>query len=115
FVFTYGEPEALKVVVDAVGHRKELDIAERELAQSEAPATAAKSRGAPASTAPGSVDPKPFADRSPRVSVKDVLIGVGFLLAVAAFVLSLRNARQLRELKQTHPEEGARPRRDGTD
>jgi hypothetical protein len=37
------------------------------------------------------------------VSVKDVLVGVGFLLAVAAFVLSLRNARQLRELQRTRP------------
>lgn len=99
FAFTYSEPEALKVVVDAVGHRKELDIPARELAQSDTPATTAKSPGTAASAPAGSADPKPFADRTPRVSLKDVLIGVGFLLAVAAFVLSLRNARQLREMK----------------
>jgi len=42
-------------------------------------------------------------DRSPEAAikerVKDVLIGVGFLLALAAFFLSLRNSRQLRSLK----------------
>jgi hypothetical protein len=31
---------------------------------------------------------------------KDVLIGVGFLLAVAAFVLSLRNGRRLRAIQR---------------
>lgn len=41
----------------------------------------------------------PTGERS-QVGVKEVLIGVGFLLALAAFVLSLRNARQLRELKK---------------
>src|SRR5262249_1325230 len=41
----------------------------------------------------------PRADRGSQVSIKDVLIGVGFVLALAAFMLSLRNARQLRELK----------------
>jgi HAMP domain-containing protein len=34
------------------------------------------------------------------VSAKDVLVGVGFVLAAAAFLLSLRNARQLRELRR---------------
>jgi hypothetical protein len=34
------------------------------------------------------------------VSVEDVLIGVGFLLTAAAFVLCLRNARQLREMRR---------------
>jgi hypothetical protein len=42
----------------------------------------------------------PFADRRSQVSVKDVLVGVGFLLALAAFVLSVRNSQQLQELKQ---------------
>jgi hypothetical protein len=103
FVFPYGEPEALRVIVNAgAGHRKELDIPARELARSEAPTTTEKGPGTPASPAAEPGEPKPFADRTSRVSVKDVLIGVGFLLAVAAFALGLRNARQLRELKQTH-------------
>jgi hypothetical protein len=49
---------------------------------------------APAPPAP----PHRFADRTPAVSLKDVLIGVSFLLALGAFVLSVRNARQLRRL-----------------
>ena len=44
----------------------------------------------------------PRADRSSQVSIKDVLVGVGFLLSVAAFVLSLRNARQLRTLREAN-------------
>jgi nickel transport protein len=42
----------------------------------------------------------PLADRSSPFPFKDVLIGVGFLLAVAAFVLSWRNAQELRHLRQ---------------
>ncbi len=38
------------------------------------------------------------AERDSGVPVKDVLVGVGFLLAVAAFLLSLRNAQKLRAL-----------------
>jgi hypothetical protein len=38
------------------------------------------------------------------VSLKDVLVGVGFLLALGAFVLSVRNARQLRRLRQSKEE-----------
>jgi hypothetical protein len=34
-----------------------------------------------------------------------VFVGVGFLLALAAFALSVRNARQLRALRQRPPEE----------
>jgi hypothetical protein len=48
----------------------------------------------------------PPADRGARVSVEDVLTGVGFLLALAAFGLSLRNARHIRELKGKRGEAG---------
>lgn len=95
FVFAYGEAEPLRVVVDAgAGHRKVLEVAAQELTPG-----AAAAPGSPGEDA-GPAFPGPRADRSARVSVKDVLVGVGFLLAVAAFVLSLRNARQLRELKR---------------
>lgn len=81
FVFTYSAIEALKVVISAgAGHRAELSIAARELA--------GESREA-----------DPGADRSARVSFKDVLTGIGFVLALAAFALGLRNARLLHELK----------------
>jgi hypothetical protein len=98
FVFAYGEAEPLQVVVSAgAGHRKVLEIPARELSQGGSAANPSGEDAAdPASSAVR-------ADRSPGVSVKDVLVGVGFLLAVAAFVLSLRNARQLRQLQRTRP------------
>jgi hypothetical protein len=74
FVFL-AEAEPLRVVVDAgEGHRKELTV---DLTQ-----------------------PMPVPERKTEVPVKEVLLGVGLLLAAAAFVLSLRNARQLRELSR---------------
>jgi hypothetical protein len=91
FTFNYAQPEALRVIVSAgAGHRKELTIPEVQLTASTTVGTAA----------PLEADPRtPFADRTARTSVKDVLIGVGFLLALAAFVLGVRNARELRRLK----------------
>jgi hypothetical protein len=95
FVFAYDKAEPLRVVVDAgAGHRKVLEVAAQELTSASAAAPASPGEDA------GPASPGARADRSPRVSVKDVLVGVGFLLAVAAFVLSLRNARQLRELRR---------------
>ncbi|MBV9123760.1 MAG: hypothetical protein JO112_10420, partial [Planctomycetes bacterium] len=102
FVFSYERPEALRVVVSAgAGHRKELVIPEADLVR-----TAAAQ--APASSSTGQADspevhPVPLADRSSGISIKDVLVGVGFLLALAAFVLSLRNARQLRKFREEMP------------
>jgi hypothetical protein len=102
FVFSYTQAERLKVVVSAgAGHRKELEIPEAELARG---ATDSQAQGTIAATAEQpDPDPAPLADRSSRVSLKDVLMGVGFLLALAAFALSVRNARRLNELKRTKP------------
>lgn len=98
FVFSYQEPESLRVVVSAgAGHQKELMIPARALG---ADGTAAAPKEAPGMSNP----PEPFADRGARVSVKDVLAGVGFLLALAAFVLSVRNARDLRRLQRHYGE-----------
>jgi nickel transport protein len=94
FVFSFTEAESLKVVVNAgLGHSCELHIPAAQLARS----TAADGRTAPSPEAEGAV---PRADRGSRDTFKDVLIGVGFLLAVAAFALSVRNARRLRELER---------------
>ena len=41
---------------------------------------------------------EPLVQHSVEFPVKDVLIGLGFLIAVAALALSLRNNRQLREM-----------------
>jgi hypothetical protein len=91
FVFAYAHSEPLRIVVSAgAGHRKELLISAAELPGKDAVPSS------PAATAPNG--PLPRADRSSRVDVKDVLLGLGLLLAVAAFALALGNARKLRAL-----------------
>jgi hypothetical protein len=98
FVFSYIQPERLRIVVSAgAGHRKELEIPEAELARGAMDSQAQVNYAA--SVEQVDTDPAPLADRSTRVSLKDVLMGVGFLLALAAFALSVRNARRLNELK----------------
>jgi hypothetical protein len=94
FVFPYREAENLKVIISAGGgHRKELDIPAVEM-RPEATTAPHETTG----LNPVEQAPQPLADRSTRVTVQDVLTGVGFVLAVAAFILSVRNARQLRDL-----------------
>jgi cobalt/nickel transport system permease protein len=93
FVFSFDEAEDLTVVVSVVGHRAELTI----------PKAALLEPGA--EPGPDSSSPSSTANRTSRVEVKDVLTGLAFLLALAAFVLSWRNARILAELKR-HLREG---------
>jgi cobalt/nickel transport system permease protein len=111
FVFHYSEVEPLEVIVSAgAGHRKAFTIpAERLEAQDVAnPARGgrqppvAKEQGADAPRAPKAPETFRATDAGDawRERIKDVLLGVGFLLAVAAFLLSWRNARKLRSLEQ---------------
>jgi cobalt/nickel transport system permease protein len=95
FSFRADRTEPLRVVVSAgAGHRKELLIPKDDRARAAPPGSEPESvPGAPA-------DETPFADRSPRVSARDVIAGIGFLLGLAAFVMSLRNSRALREMRQ---------------
>jgi hypothetical protein len=98
FVFSLGEIEPFRVVILAgAGHRKEVSISTQALRQ-------ALSQGAeknPNSSSQAKESPPMLlSEPSSGVSVKDVVVGVGFLLALAAFALSLRNARQLRELRK---------------
>ena len=98
FVFTFSQVEPLRIVVSAPGgHRKELEIPATELT----PAPAASSSSDSSSPAQ---DVRPFADRSTRISVKDVLLGLALLLALAAFALALRNARKLQAFRQNDSE-----------
>ena len=90
FVFSYPKPEALTAEVYQEGHRAEVRIDAKELGASAD--TEVDRRPAREKAAPGE-------DRGEEW-VKEVLAGVGFVLALAAFVLSLRNARQLRELSR---------------
>jgi hypothetical protein len=95
-------------VVDAgFGHRAEIQIPADRLTQVTGPKENRSTTPADAAEDPPA--PTPQTDRSSPVSVKDVLLGIGLLLAAAAFVLSLRNAQKLRELKKAN-EEASRPR-----
>jgi cobalt/nickel transport system permease protein len=114
FVFRVSKAEALTVVVSAGGgHRKEFVIPRAELERVLDPKAAEGGPDRPprGAAAPAGELPPPSADRGARITVKDVLVGVGFVLAAAAFVLSLRNARQLREWKR-QAEGGPRGRSD---
>jgi hypothetical protein len=73
----YADWEPLHIVISAGnGHEKELDIRPEMDVSS----------------------PLPDADRSSRIEIKDILVGIGFLLALGAFVLSVRNSRRLATL-----------------
>jgi cobalt/nickel transport system permease protein len=85
FVFPFAKAETLKVQVNAgQGHAKELLIPERELANA----------------APAPTPVQPFADRTPKVLLRDIIVALAFIFGLAAFVLSLRNARTLRDLRR---------------
>jgi hypothetical protein len=84
FIFSVPNSGPFKVVISAgAEHRTELVIP-REALEQAASASA----------------PRPFADRSPRVTYGDMLTGIAFVLALASFVLSLRNARRLQKLEE---------------
>jgi nickel transport protein len=94
FVFAFEQAEPLKVVVLAgAGHRKEINLLPEDLARMVGK-NADGLEAAQASNEP--TRPIPLADRGTPETTKDVVIGVGFLLALAAFILSVRNARVLR-------------------
>ena len=79
----YADWEPLRVVVSAGdGHQKELEIIPEEAGDSSRDVTA----------------PLPRADRSARVGLRDILAGVAFVLALTAFILSVRNNRRLGSL-----------------
>jgi nickel transport protein len=90
FLFDAPEGQPLKVVVEAgEGHRAEAVIKPEDLLI----AQAAEDRSRPQESA------APPSHESPS-RVKDVLIGIGLLVAVAALALGWRNARTIRELRR---------------
>jgi cobalt/nickel transport system permease protein len=105
FVFAPKEVENLKVVVSAgAGHRAEFVVSREKLRQSATEDPVKPVGGL-------SPVPTPLIDRSYQFPYKETLSGIGFLLALAAFVMSLRNMQYLRELKRA--QEGAAPLPDG--
>jgi hypothetical protein len=98
YTFLVDRPGPLRVVVSAgAGHRTEFTIPAAELpAGSAAPAM---STAAPAANEHASPTAAPPLEHRSEITLKDILVGIGFLLALAAFVLSVRNRRRLRELE----------------
>src|SRR5262249_37192788 len=97
FVFTCEPAQPIRVVVSAgAGHRKELSISASDVDQ--ARAGTPKDSEAPVRDRPSAA--VPLAEHTSGPPIKDVLTGLGFLRAVAAFALSLRNAQKLRALTQ---------------
>jgi hypothetical protein len=100
FEFSCDRAETLRVEVYQAGHLAKLTVAAAEFGR--------EGESSPQNT-PSTQEPTETprrgatAEHDPSAWIKEVLIGVGFLLALAAFVLSLRNARELRRLKRTTP------------
>jgi nickel transport protein len=98
-LFPSTDADRLKIVISAgAGHRKELSVSPRALTPVVTETEKDKDFTLPDREV--SQAPAPLAERDSGIPVKDVLIGVSFLLAVAAFALSLRNAKKLRALGQ---------------
>ena len=105
FVFRFTEAEPLEVIVSAGGgHRKSLVIPAEELAPSasQTPITESSPPIVGGSTR-GRRDGDVWRER-----LKEALIGIGFLLGLAGFLLSWRNARQLRSLRHASGDEPGR-------
>ena len=98
FIFSYAEAEPLTIVVAAGGgHRAQLSISAQELAQA---GRSSETRGQASLSKEGDPPgPIRLAAHDSDTPIRDILIGASFLLAVAAFALSMRNARKLREGK----------------
>ena len=56
--------------------------------------------------------PTPMIERSRPLPYKEILTGFAFLLGLAAFVMSLRNMRQLKELKRVQEATARRTERE---
>jgi hypothetical protein len=86
WVFSYTDKLPVRIVVSAgAEHLKELKFRAADLVPT---------NGNPPA------DAVPLADRNAGTPIKDIVAGVGFLLALAAFVLAIRNGRRIREVER---------------
>ena len=93
FIFPYDKAEPLKVEISAgQGHHKVLHIPAEMLGTATTDKTPAKQETT-------ETEVPRNRERSTGPDLQSLLIGIGFLLALAAFILSLRNARELRRWK----------------
>lgn len=102
FVFRFAEAEPLEVIVNAgAGHRTSFVIPRQKLADSAAGAAEADSSLQAGET---SASPARREHGEPwRERLKDALVGVSFLLSFAAFLLSWRTSRKLRDRMSMPP------------
>lgn len=94
FTFSWVTAEDLKAVVVQVGHRESLLITAQKLDPSLPPKKDSSDS-----------EPKPAASArngSSHSLWRDLFLGVGFLLALAAFLIGLRNAAAIRQLVKKH-------------
>ena len=86
WAFSYTDQLPVRIVVSAgAGHLKELTFRAADLVPT---------NGNPPT------DAVPLADRNAGTPIKDIVAGVGFLLALGAFVLAIRNGCRIRELER---------------
>lgn len=102
FVFSYDVPQSLKVIVSAgEGHQAEVTIPASDLGTVGGPTNHPNASTLP--TGPSAPLGVPRLSHQPRETWNDILTGIGFLLAAAAFVLSVRNSRRLQKLQAESP------------
>jgi hypothetical protein len=98
FTFAFDRPEPLTIVVSQTGHREEVTIPTDMLGAGETGISVNETSGVAGASSH---------DHSLREFVHEVLVGVGFLLALAAFVMSLRNARKLARIEKRNKSDRA--------
>jgi cobalt/nickel transport system permease protein len=111
FLFHFSEPEELEVIVNGgVGHRASFVIP-REKLERTADIGSEGNLSRPSTETPGPTQ-RIHHGESGREQLKDALLGVTFLLALGAFVLSWRISRKLQVLQRAHailpPETGGK-------
>ncbi|MCS6851149.1 MAG: hypothetical protein NZ700_08285 [Gemmataceae bacterium] len=95
FTFAPGDVGPVRVVINAGGgHRKEFTIPTEHLRNS-----AASQPVNPDTVVSPGTEASPSV-RSSSVSLRDWIIGIGFVLALAAFWVSLRNAKEIYALRK---------------
>jgi hypothetical protein len=93
FDFSFVEPEPLEVKIDAGrGHGKILTITADELNKPSADP-------GPRRSAPSEGGGTEASSRPAAFPLREVFVGIAFLLALAAFVISIRNARAIKQLR----------------
>ena len=86
WIFSYTDQLPARIVVSAgAGHLKELTFNAADFNST---------KSDPLS------DALPLADRNAGTAIRDIVAGVGFLLALGAFVLAIRNGRKIRDLER---------------